>query len=237
VNSTFMGMAGYTSASVFDLLEDCTEDSSSDVGDSDEVLAHCGCFMVDINHENSRGAPPEPHAGTPDGAVVAPANVPCQIVQPTVAQQMAHRIEKAQRLSARRPELDAEHARIEREEAELGIEASTGGMHVLLHGGDPLLVFARATQNIAVAAVMLRSIPESNDPELRRLHRNARGLIEYAAIQQAESSAARARGLTCSAPSRHEEQGGQGPVSQATCTEPAVTYQRPPCQPGGTPWS
>lgn len=48
--------------------------------------------------------------------------------------------------------------------------------------------FARASQNMATAAMILRSIPELQDPKGLRIHLELKGLLEIAAVQQAESS-------------------------------------------------
>src|SRR5579859_6224480 len=55
-------------------------------------------------------------------------------------------------------------------------------------------VFSRASQNLAAATLLLRSCPEPDDPEARRVHQQLKALLEEAAVQQAESSASRRRG-------------------------------------------
>jgi hypothetical protein len=50
------------------------------------------------------------------------------------------------------------------------------------------LQFARAEQNIAAAAMLLRNLPEPADPQQQALHHNVWMLVERAAVQQAESS-------------------------------------------------
>ena len=54
-------------------------------------------------------------------------------------------------------------------------------------GNDPPQ-FARANQNIAAAAMLLRSLSEPNDPQEQAIHRNLWALVETIAVQQAESS-------------------------------------------------
>ena len=49
-------------------------------------------------------------------------------------------------------------------------------------GNDPPQ-FARASQNIAAAAMLLRGVPEPVDPQERAVHRNLRALVEAAAVQ------------------------------------------------------
>jgi tyrosyl-tRNA synthetase len=52
-------------------------------------------------------------------------------------------------------------------------------------------VFGRASQNVVTAAMLLRNMPEPSNPEAHRAHDEIRGLLETAAMQQAESSASR----------------------------------------------
>jgi hypothetical protein len=51
----------------------------------------------------------------------------------------------------------------------------------------------RASQMLIAAAMLLRAMPAPSTPEAWYLHREAQVLIEQAAVQQAESSAARIR--------------------------------------------
>ena len=48
-------------------------------------------------------------------------------------------------------------------------------------GNDPPK-FARANQNIAAAAMLLRGLSEPNDPHEQAIHQNLRALVETAAI-------------------------------------------------------
>jgi hypothetical protein len=108
--STFVGMAGYDSASIFDLLGDSAEDSSSDAGDSDVALAPRECYMVNLANDISDGANGGANGGAPSdmtGYIAAP------IVQQTPESLEAQRMRRADLLSAR----------LEREEAELGMRA------------------------------------------------------------------------------------------------------------------
>ena len=61
--------------------------------------------------------------------------------------------------------------------------------------------FARASQNIAAAAMLLRGLSEPNDPHERAIHRNLRALVDTATIQQEECSVSRRR-LVTSLPDR-----------------------------------
>jgi hypothetical protein len=54
-------------------------------------------------------------------------------------------------------------------------------------------VFARASQNIVVAAMLLRNMPEPSNPNARRAQDEIRELLETTTMQQAESSASRRR--------------------------------------------
>jgi hypothetical protein len=54
-------------------------------------------------------------------------------------------------------------------------------------------VFARASQNVVAAAMLLCNMPEPSNPDARRARDEIRELLETAAMQQAESSASRRR--------------------------------------------
>jgi hypothetical protein len=60
-------------------------------------------------------------------------------------------------------------------------------------GGDQPLFFARASQNITAVAILLWTMLESSTVEGRQVRNKLRGLLECAAVQQAESSASRRR--------------------------------------------
>jgi hypothetical protein len=70
-------------------------------------------------------------------------------------------------------------------------------------GADALSLFRRASQNLAAAAMLLRSCPEPATSEERRVHQQLKTLLEAAAAQQTESSALRQR----------SERGGAGAAS------------------------
>jgi tyrosyl-tRNA synthetase len=61
-------------------------------------------------------------------------------------------------------------------------------------------VFGRASQNVVAAAMLLRNMPEQSNLEARRARDEIQGLLETAAMQQAESSASRRRGLASEQP-------------------------------------
>ena len=56
-----------------------------------------------------------------------------------------------------------------------------------MNEGNSLPQFARASQNIAAAAMLLRGVPEPVDPQERAVYWNLRVLVEAAAVQQAET--------------------------------------------------
>jgi hypothetical protein len=66
--------------------------------------------------------------------------------------------------------------------------------------------FCGASQNLAAAAMLLRTMPEPSTTEGRRIQGELKGLLEDAAVQQAESSASWSRGDPSehrATPSRH----------------------------------
>jgi hypothetical protein len=54
--------------------------------------------------------------------------------------------------------------------------------------------FSGADQNLAAAAMLLRTTPEPSTTEGRRIQGELKGLLEDAAVQRAESSTSRRRG-------------------------------------------
>ena len=58
--------------------------------------------------------------------------------------------------------------------------------------------FARASQNIATVAALLRGLPDPATPEDRRAHHEVRTLLERAAAQQAKSLLSRRHKLDAS---------------------------------------
>jgi hypothetical protein len=79
--------------------------------------------------------------------------------------------------------------------------------------GEPL-VFNRASQNVVATAMLLRNMPDPSTPKAHRAHNEIRGLLEAAAMQQAESSASRHRGFALeqpAEPSRQEKEASVHP--------------------------
>ena len=54
--------------------------------------------------------------------------------------------------------------------------------NILDEGNNPPQ-FARAGQNIAAAAMLLRGLPELADPQEQAIHQNLRALVETTAVQ------------------------------------------------------
>jgi hypothetical protein len=68
--------------------------------------------------------------------------------------------------------------------------------HCIIEGqASKPLIFDRASQNVVIAAMLLHNMPEPSNPEAHRAHDEIRGLLETAAMKQAESSASRRRRL------------------------------------------
>ena len=70
-------------------------------------------------------------------------------------------------------------------------------MHHRIHddeGSEQSPVFNRASQNVVVAVMLVRAMPEPSTMEGRWVHNELRELLETAAVQQAESSAFRRHG-------------------------------------------
>jgi tyrosyl-tRNA synthetase len=65
--------------------------------------------------------------------------------------------------------------------------------------GEPL-VFNRASQNIVVAAMLLRNMPEPSTSEARQACDEIRGLLDTATMQQAKSSTSRRHALASEQP-------------------------------------
>jgi hypothetical protein len=91
-------------------------------------------------------------------------------------------------------------------------------------GADTPPLFWRASQNLAAAAMLLRSCPEPATSEERRVRQQLKTLLEAAVAQQAESSASRQRSESrrVGAPSTHgpnppppQQQGHEGGVAAA----------------------
>lgn len=62
-----------------------------------------------------------------------------------------------------------------------------------MDGGNDPPQFARVGQNITVAAMLLRGLPEPDNPQEQAIYWNIQALVETIAVQQAKSSASRHR--------------------------------------------
>jgi len=60
---------------------------------------------------------------------------------------------------------------------------------------QPVSRFPRAGQNIVVATMLLRNMPEPSNFQARRIRDEVQTLLQVAAVQQAESSASGSRGV------------------------------------------
>lgn len=93
-------------------------------------------------------------------------------------------------------------------------------------GGLPQ--FARAGQNIAAAAALVRGLPAPTTPEEQRIQRGIRELLGRAAEQQAESSRSWRRGPGNGQPASTDRETGDTSVHQAP--RGALTANLPPLQ-------
>ena len=71
-------------------------------------------------------------------------------------------------------------------------------------GSEQPPIFNRASQNIAVAVMLVRAMPEPSTTEGQWVHGELRDLLETAVVQQAKSSASRRREDTSKWPSVHD---------------------------------
>ena len=191
--SELVGMAGY-GPSYLDFMDDDIGSDDSSIGDV--APSHCSsreCAMTDaleqppgITESARTHAPPGPHAETPE--------LTCEHGE-ELRQRWLHQPPTALARSAHhavpRAHKSASDARGHARQVQRNI----------MDGGNDPPQFARASQNIAVAAMLLRSLSEPNDPREQAIHRNLRALVETAAVQQAESSISQGR-LAPSLPTR-----------------------------------
>jgi hypothetical protein len=84
-------------------------------------------------------------------------------------------------------------------------------------GGNQPLFFRRASQNVATATILLRTMPEPSTTEGQQVRNELRGLLECAAVQQAKSSTSQRREPEAEppvAPSRQEREASVHPEKQ-----------------------
>ena len=182
--SEFVGMASYAPTYFLDLMDDDGESDGSSIGDvAPSHRLSWECTMADppghppAEAESSQARTSlDPHAETPELTLEHGEELRQRWLHqpPTAPPRSAHLVAPR----ARRPEGGAR-----------------GRAHRVQHntmdrGNDPPH-FARANQNIAAAAMLLRGQSKLNDPHEQAIHRNLRALVETTVVQQAESSASR----------------------------------------------
>jgi hypothetical protein len=94
--------------------------------------------------------------------------------------------------------------------------------------GEPP-VFNRASQNVVVAAMLLRNMLKPSTPEAHRARDEIRGLLEATALQQAKSSALRRCGAASGQPvepSRQEKEASVHPEPAPQGNKAAPVYER-----------
>nr|CAB3503785.1 unnamed protein product [Digitaria exilis] len=119
-------------------------------------------------------------------------------------------------------------ARSDHEPAKQGDEHGTDARHagraaqarILAEGKDDDLA-PRTSQKLIAAAALLRAMPEAATPEGRKLHLEARKLVEHAARQQAESSASRLRRSSASMGERGGESSVRSPRPNGRARAPS----------------
>ena len=88
-------------------------------------------------------------------------------------------------------------------------------MHHRIHddeGSEQSPVFNRASQNVVVAVMLVRAMPEPSTMEGRWVRGELRDLLEIAAVQQAESSASRRHGGVSNLPAAPPQQDREAPA-------------------------
>jgi hypothetical protein len=168
------------------------------------------CFHIDQgdhNEDNHLGMPEDDNAPVPASRVEIPREL---AVVPVPAGGQDTQLEQLREVQAK---LDEEAGRLVqlRQNIEKGWAGRTlagGARHrardVQRHIVDNARAglppaFSGAGQNLAAAAMLLRTMPEPSTTEGRRIHGELKGLLEDAAVRRAESSASRRRGC----PSEH----------------------------------
>jgi hypothetical protein len=157
------------------------------------------CFVV-----NFSGAPAPELAHTPNGALhsahssmadsVAEAPVP---PNPGAQRAWLDELEEAQ------CQLDDERARLHQQLGQdpnptpARVWAKDVRQRIINNDRDVVdgtPVFKRASQNLAVAVILLRKVAEPTTPQEKEMHKQIKTLFETATMQQAESSTSRQRG-------------------------------------------
>ena len=223
MSSELVGMVDYAEGSVHDLLASGSESSAK--SNSGEGSHHPSreCFMAEIHDD------PVPSTRHPEEDAEA-AHVP--------AASPPQQLSQLEQLQVRQRELDDARHGLELERAQLERELEhhhdggcvrTGARDAhrrIVEDDDGLPRFARAGQNIAAAAALVRGLPAPTTPEEQRIQRGIRELLGRAAEQQAESSRSWRRGPGNGQPASSDRETGDTSVHQAP--RGALTANLPP---------
>jgi hypothetical protein len=189
-------------------LSGCSDDDHSlDDGDNGPSRECFHIYQGDHSGDNHLGMPEDDDAPVPASRVEIPREL---AVVPVPAGGQDTQLEQLREVQAK---LDEEAGRLvqlrQNIEQEWAGQALTGGAchrarDVQRHIVDNARVglpsaFSGAGQNLAAAAMLLRTMPEPSTTEGRPIQGELKGLLEGAAVRQAESSASRRRGC----PSEH----------------------------------
>ena len=89
-------------------------------------------------------------------------------------------------------------------------------------GSEQPPIFNRVSQNVAAAAMLVRTMPEPSTTEGRRVHGELQDLLETAVVQQAKSSTSRRRDAISDLPSAPHQQGREASVCPKPVRVPAI---------------
>jgi hypothetical protein len=165
------------------------------------------CFHIDHGKDNQLGMPEDNDAPVPAFRVEISREL---AVVPVPAGGQDTQLEQLREVQAK---LDEEAERLvqlrQNIEREWASRALAGGARHRAQDVQRRIVdnaraglpsaFSGASQNLAAAAMLLRTMPEPSTTEGRRIQGELKGLLEDAAVRQVESSASRRRGC----PSEH----------------------------------
>jgi hypothetical protein len=205
-------------------LSGCSDDGHS-LSDEGYDPSH-ECFHIDLgdhDEENHLGMPEDDNAPVPASRVEIPREL---AVVPVPVGGQDTQLEQLREMQAK---LDKEAGRLvqlrQNIEQEWAGQALAGGAHhrardVLRRIVDDArtglpLAFSGAGQNLATAAMLLRTMPEPSTTKGRRIQGELKDLLEDAAVRRAESSASRRRGC----PSEHRATSSRRMQEAKVCTE------------------
>jgi hypothetical protein len=204
----------------------------SGCSDDDHNLAHEGydlsreCFHVDQgdhNEDNHLGMPEDDNAPVPASRVEIPREL-AVVPVPTGGQDT-----QLEQLCEMQAKLDEEVGRLvqlrQNIKQDWAGRALAGGarhrardvQHHIVDNARAGLppAFSGAGQNLAAAAMLLRTMPEPSTTEGRCIQGELKGLLEDAAVRRAESSASQRRGC----PSKHRATSSRRMREASVCTE------------------